>query len=1540
MSGDVQPRKRKEKRRKKDSEEIPTSFSSDEQLHVHKDASTGGNICAKILFFLLSSVLLVMIGLVVFEYRGSADDETLVPVSKWAPTFDGWLETPVKHDEHADVTESGEQELGDNRGRRDEIIDKQQKVTGVHEKIKAVSEEEADVPRREQEEEVSETTQPVEGTSTFTVGQKPHEQHKSQDQGQAKFKAPQAAAKQKGVKEKPIAAKHEKREALHSQEHPALKSKGRTHSTEQSAVKNNGFPSGPGETGQGQKAEDVTTSKVSPSKKQKVSVGTTKDSPSEATLPKKQKDDAGPTLKHEPLPTKPSKPTVSGGKNFKDKDVLSDGVHSPPKASRIGDKIEHSSKLEKSGSVHKVTEQSSPTKLDSNERVSVSKSPHVDKSTEEGKKPLESKDNQRSKSVHSASASGVKNSKFDAKDAQTMTDDSVKLPDLKTDAHGKLAAAGKSESFGKAKAASNSKEKESVGVESTIKESGSLNSQIKQVKVGHSTGEKKLMEKRTENLRENGHRSNREKENEQFTSKLDHHTETANNVVAKDSNAAKVHEDSRDSKVNVEKQKASFSVTGKTYGDGNSEVPVTVSTVKSKKASADYTKNRTPEKNGDVNAARKRSGNDYTPPESNAYPSKPTDTKVSAAVPESTLKHSVGDEGVSSKNQEFKPNVQSASSRKTIRDKEVRSTSTSENRPDYRESSGNKPVNSNTKKPSHGQKVAPKQIENEVTQPESERASKRKAVPSQHDSDMVGDEIKSSKMIQDKPVEEEEEEDEPEPSGVALKFGVGVALVIVAHVVLVKKWNSDENLAAPDTSDASQTVPQMEQQQISKQIPQILVETETEKDSEESSYLSSEYITRRQTLLPDDLVHDSPQRELEESESSVPSEEDSDDGQEEFIFKQNVYKAENAFKASHRDEKAFSEEKPYKQQSFEELLKKYHEHTPEGSDIESDEDEQEEEEEEEEEEEDNERDLDDDDDDDEDEPIDDEDDIDNEDPEDEEEILANKGQGSKISTTPDTEDTSPRKFVVDTQKEQRIASVEQESGNNEEGEMLAGGKEEEKPEEEDAGELDSEDDSLGENFKYYQLPKTRKLHREEDDESGSDKEIPVVKSKIPKNMGGQNAQVYSKADITNDDDWHIIEDLDRADDDAEENPEVAIHRYDTILKSHPNSPRAWYGKATALDQLAAKKKSNFILEQAIDAYKKVTSGLSSVKDKLFILAAERCIDRMRFRGVHARAVPIHKLLISRFPDDPTYQNQLAVTYLMINRSPEAKQVLENVLQKWPRNGFAQVHYGFILKTGNYNMTKAVRYLQEGIATREPGTIDGRFFFQLGDALMRLGRRKEAMEVNELGVREGLFLSKYQRSLYNVDRLHAQPWWTPEETTYAPYFRKLEENWKQIKDEGVKALYDKNKNLFRDEAENLKDSGKWKQLELFARGRKVPTNCAKAPVTCKLIEDFPAARDCRRGQVKFSVMDPGTHVWPHCGPTNCRLRAHLGLVVPKNTFIRVADEMRTWEEGKLFIFDDSFEHEVWHNGTTTRLVLIVDVWHPELTMEEKRTLPAI
>ena len=82
---------------------------------------------------------------------------------------------------------------------------------------------------------------------------------------------------------------------------------------------------------------------------------------------------------------------------------------------------------------------------------------------------------------------------------------------------------------------------------------------------------------------------------------------------------------------------------------------------------------------------------------------------------------------------------------------------------------------------------------------------------------------------------------------------------------------------------------------------------------------------------------------------------------------------------------------------------------------------------------------------------------------------------------------------------------------------------------------------------------------------------------------------------------------------------------------------------------------------------------------------------------------------------------------------------------------------------------------------------------------------------------------------------------------------------------------------------------------------------------------------------FSRLAPGTHLSAHCGPSNFRLRCHLGLVVPPGVRIRVADETREWREGECLIFDDSYEHEVWHDGGADRVVLICDLWHPDVDL---------
>uniref|UniRef100_A0A7N4V0I0 Aspartate beta-hydroxylase n=1 Tax=Sarcophilus harrisii TaxID=9305 RepID=A0A7N4V0I0_SARHA len=290
------------------------------------------------------------------------------------------------------------------------------------------------------------------------------------------------------------------------------------------------------------------------------------------------------------------------------------------------------------------------------------------------------------------------------------------------------------------------------------------------------------------------------------------------------------------------------------------------------------------------------------------------------------------------------------------------------------------------------------------------------------------------------------------------------------------------------------------------------------------------------------------------------------------------------------------------------------------------------------------------------------------------------------------------------------------------------------------------------------------------------------------------------------------------------------------------------------------------------------------------------------------------------------------------QSPRARYGKAQVLNVTPNDGFAKVHYGFILKAQN-KIAESIPYLKEGLESGDPGTDDGRFYFHLGDALQRIGN-KEAYKWYELGHKRGHFASVWQRSLYNVNGLKAQPWWTAKETGYTELVKTLEKNWKLIRDEGL-AVLDKTEGLFLPEDENLREKGDWSQFTLWQQGRKNEKACRGAPKTCALLEKFPETTGCRRGQIKYSVMHPGTHVWPHTGPTNCRLRMHLGLVIPKEGCkIRCAQDTKIWEEGKVLIFDDSFEHEVWQDASSLRLIFIVDVWHPELTPQQRRSLPAI
>ncbi|GMG86814.1 aspartyl/asparaginyl beta-hydroxylase domain-containing protein [Biformimicrobium ophioploci] len=135
-----------------------------------------------------------------------------------------------------------------------------------------------------------------------------------------------------------------------------------------------------------------------------------------------------------------------------------------------------------------------------------------------------------------------------------------------------------------------------------------------------------------------------------------------------------------------------------------------------------------------------------------------------------------------------------------------------------------------------------------------------------------------------------------------------------------------------------------------------------------------------------------------------------------------------------------------------------------------------------------------------------------------------------------------------------------------------------------------------------------------------------------------------------------------------------------------------------------------------------------------------------------------------------------------------------------------------------------------------------------------------------------------------------------------------------------------------------EKGQWDTFYLTSVGYPLPEIDKICPITCQLLSEIPETHGA--GPAYFSIMRPGTKVAPHYGPFNYRLRCHLGLSIPNNCGIDVADERREWQEGRCLVLDDSILHSVWNDSSENRAVLLFDFWHPELSLAERKTLELI
>jgi aspartyl/asparaginyl beta-hydroxylase (cupin superfamily) len=187
----------------------------------------------------------------------------------------------------------------------------------------------------------------------------------------------------------------------------------------------------------------------------------------------------------------------------------------------------------------------------------------------------------------------------------------------------------------------------------------------------------------------------------------------------------------------------------------------------------------------------------------------------------------------------------------------------------------------------------------------------------------------------------------------------------------------------------------------------------------------------------------------------------------------------------------------------------------------------------------------------------------------------------------------------------------------------------------------------------------------------------------------------------------------------------------------------------------------------------------------------------------------------------------------------------------------------------------------------------------------------------------------QRCEHFIPGLRSMPWWDAKEFSAVSA---LKECYQVIRSEFLNLLLCGQLRLHPQSKGGPRlpiSDGDWNIFELISASQPSATSKLLAPRTTQILMNLPEVTTNPNGLAYFSVLSPGVHIATHCGPTNSRIRIHLGLLAPEGAVMRVGNETRPWREGDCIVFDDSWEHEVFNRSEFVRAVLLFDVWHPDM-----------
>ena len=158
------------------------------------------------------------------------------------------------------------------------------------------------------------------------------------------------------------------------------------------------------------------------------------------------------------------------------------------------------------------------------------------------------------------------------------------------------------------------------------------------------------------------------------------------------------------------------------------------------------------------------------------------------------------------------------------------------------------------------------------------------------------------------------------------------------------------------------------------------------------------------------------------------------------------------------------------------------------------------------------------------------------------------------------------------------------------------------------------------------------------------------------------------------------------------------------------------------------------------------------------------------------------------------------------------------------------------------------------------------------------------------------------------------------------------HWRAIRDEALSVARELNTvprfhEVMREQAPISANDGRdWRMFIMQAYGHIFRASLDRCPVLASVVARSPDVLSA-----SFSFLAAGKHIPPHHGPFRGILRGYLVLDMPRRrtdgspaAVLKVDQREYRLPEGEFMLWDDTYEHEVWNDSDSVRIVLLLDI----------------